>query len=380
MKTGSPILNAYGQSVHAASNRLWIPKERRLITDGAMCPQSRPEIEGYPTMTTAAGPLCLEDCPDRFPTDRRTFLLHSVVQAGRADFRTRILTVPGFSGSGETMMGGDLGGIMVTSAVNQGHSDATFLSIEDSGRSTGGYGLERDKLARVTRLDQSRDADRTTTAHIQAGHIEADKDSHVVVVGHSLGQQKGLGAVEAVLRETPARIQAMVNLMGTPESRWGLGRSLKFLSQVWPHSPKAVWQAWLARNGAMDVIEDADAYARAMFGVPVATGETNAHREKAVFDSSHAFLDVTLQWDARHLERLVDQYGDRMREARIVTVMASEDNLIADKTAAQSKRYKRLGIKEDIVTVPTTHSIPVNMTEPQQQAFARAFDLAFQID
>ncbi len=380
MGKGPLVANAWGGNIDHATNSLWEPENRGLVTSRGDI-SVEPVVSGFPTMRIGASSLQLDDCPDHFPTDIRSALQHRVSNpAGRANFRTMTLPVPGFAGSGQLMAGGDLGGIMQTSAVRTGHSESGIHTIEHSGRSTRSYHRSPDSLAKVTGMDQVRDTDRSTTAAIHAGRIQLAEGDRVITVGHSLGQPNALGAVEAVLRKTPAQIQAMVNMHGVTEDRWRLARSGRFLSQVWRHAPKAVLQAWLMKTGANDLMNDPDAYAQAMFGLKHATPETEEHRRYAVLDSPHAFLDATFKWRTDHLARLVDTYGDRIRGATIVTVVAPGDNLIPNAIKRQSKRYKDLGFKEEIPKVPTAHSIPRNMTPAQQQAFAHAFDLAYKFD
>lgn len=346
--------------------------------------QIQPESQGdeRPMMLASSGVVNLPDCPDHFPTDQRSFMRADIDQAEvGSNGRTYVLAVPGYSGTDMTTFGGDIMGVLTTAALQEGHDDLTVLGINDSGRGTSGFMKEQGRLARVSRKDQIADAERTTEALINAGEIMGNERDGVVIVGHSLGQPKGLGALEAILKKTPMRVQAIVNLMGVSDERCGLVRSGRFLGSVFPHAPKAVWQAWLAYAGAMDLIDYSGPYAKAMFGLPKATDETEAHRKVAALDSARAFLDVTMQWDTSHLGRLMTQFGDRLSQARIVTVTARDENLLPDLTAAQSKHYKKLGLREaGKVEVPTSHSIPLHLTTEQQAAFHRAFRLAFKKD
>jgi hypothetical protein len=371
--------NAYGGNVPEASKKLWVPGKRRLdIAHPDVI--AEPIVEHFPPLTMGTQSTVLADCPEKFPTKTRAALYAGLSNPlGRFDFRARLLAVPGYSGTGQTSIGGEKGGVAATSAVREGHSDVRMVSIEDSGRSTGEYEMFQDLLAQVFGFDQVTDSDRTTTAHIHSGLIDVQKGDCVVIDCHSAGVVKGLGVAEAILRETDADIHAFVNQMGVPtDQTWRLARSGKFLLNALPHTPKALWQV-LTQRGAMDLMNDPDAYARAMFGLKKATPETDEHRKFAVVDSALAFLSSTFHSKTKHLAGLVDKYGDRIKNATIVTVVAGQENLLPDATQAQSKTYKELGMRERKVIVPTTHSIPRHLNPSQSQGFSNAFSYAFDL-
>lgn len=346
--------------------------------------QIQPTVQngGKPQLLVSSGLVELPDCPEHFPTDRRSFVRADIDRMDSdLSGKTYVLAVPGYSGTDMKTFGGDLMGVLTTAALQEGHDALTVLGVNDSGRGTSDFIKKQGRLARVSRKDQVTDAGQTVEALINSGEMMSDEKDGVVIVGHSMGQPKGLGVLETILRKTPMRIQAIVNLMGVSDEMWGCARSGRFLQSVIPHAAQGVHQAWIAREGAMDIMENPDAYARVMFGVTKATQETEAHRAMAVQGSAKAFLDVTLQWDTTHLNRLMAQFGDRLRPARIVTVTARDENLVPDRTAAQSQRYKKLGLREaGRIEVPTSHSIPLSLTAEQQKAFHQAFRLAFKKD
>lgn len=306
-----------------------------------------------------------------FPTNRR-----AVTEVG-PDLRSRpdiaVCVMPGW-GETSAQFEGDFLECLLEELKVCGYKNPKVVGVNVSGRGTSEYLKDgnKERISRIGMMDEVDDAGNLVYLLDRRGYFgQGSVETPVTVIGHSMGHLNAMRSLSVFNngRFNHLRADRLLSMMPAVDGPLKMLRG-KFLAAVRKQVPSAVWQAWMRREGSLE-LNEAD-HNRIMFGDE--NSRDPEQFKRGVPDSARRFLDVTLNLKERFDDVLrIGGVGDGVN---FTVVKGGKDNLVPDSAIdylpkiVGERELKDRGRMKGLVEVAElpdiSHSLPFWMSNEQR--------------